>query len=145
MLKTNSKKAKENLKKYIMDYSESVFTDEQDYCHESGIKFDLNIDSFSDRCKMLYQRFLEEYCYPWNLQQYRFNYQALFEQWSRGLPCNGLFCYWYNREAKEDIAAILEETETEKNKYTEEQAEKLLTNLLYREIYNGYLKAQKEV
>lgn len=114
MLKTNSKKAKENLKKYIMDYSESVFTDERDYCQETGEKFTLKIDSYTDRCKMLYERFLEEYCYSWNLKQYKYNYQALFEQWSRGLPCNGLFCYWYNREAKDDLQIILEETEQEK-------------------------------
>lgn len=133
MLKTNSKKAKENLKKYIMDYSEDVFTDEIDYCQENGEKFTLKIDSYADRCKMLYQRFLEEYCHPWNLKQYK-TYQNCFEQWTRGLPCNGLFCYWYNREAKEDLKMILEETETEANRFTEEQAEILLTNLIYREI-----------
>ena len=129
MLKTNSKKAKENLKKYIMKYSEPSFIDYLNYEKNSTFK----IDSFSDRCKYLYNRFKEEYCNDWNIKQYK-SYQEVFNQWTRGLPVGGLFCYWYNREAKDDLQMILEETKQEKNKYTEEQAEILLTNLIYREI-----------
>lgn len=129
MLKTNSKKAKENLKKYIMEYSKPSFIDYLNYEKNSILK----IDSFSDRCKYLYNRFKEEYCNEWNIKQYK-SYQEVFNQWTRGLPVGGLFCYWYNREAKDDLQMILEETEQEKNRYTEEQAEILLTNLIYREI-----------
>jgi len=133
MLKTNSKKAKENLKKYIMEYSEPSFIDAMEYTKETGENFNYKIDSFSDRCKYLYERFTGEYCNDWNIKQYK-SYQEVFNQWTRGLPVGGLFCYWYNREAKNDLQIILEETEQEKNKYTEEQAEILLTNLIYREI-----------
>ena len=133
MLKTNSKKAKENLKKYIMEYSEPSFIDAMEYAKETEENFNYKIDSFSDRCKYLYNRFKEEYCNDWNIKQYK-SYQEVFNQWTRGLPVGGLFCYWYNREAKDDLQMILEETEQEKNKYTEEQAENLLTNLIYREI-----------
>lgn len=145
MLKTNSKKAKENLKKYIMEYSEPSFIDAMEYAKETSKNFNYKIDSFSDRCKYLYERFTEEYCNQWNLKQHRYNYLSIFEDWTRGLPVGGLFCYWYNREAKDDLQVILEETEQEKSRYTEEQAEKLLTSLLYYTIYNNYLKAKKEV
>jgi hypothetical protein len=42
--------------------------------------------------------------------------------------------YYYNRSAITDLGDILEETEDERNRYTESQAEKLLTKLIYRTI-----------
>jgi len=44
-------------------------------------------------------------------------------------------CYYYNRSAVDDIAEILQQTEAEKAKYTDERkAEKFLSALIYREI-----------
>lgn len=57
-----------------------------------------------------------------------------FEDWAQGLPSILNTCYYYNRSAVDDLAAILEETDSEKNHYTEQQAEARLTVLIYREL-----------
>lgn len=45
------------------------------------------------------------------------------------------------RSTGADLGAILEETEQEKTRYTEQQAEQLLTSLIYRELQKGERKA----
>ena len=45
--------------------------------------------------------------------------------------------YYYNRSAVDDLAGILEETDAEKARYNEQDAEKLLTSLIYRELMKG--------
>lgn len=65
---------------------------------------------------------------------------VIFEDWARGLALGGLFCYYYNRSAVDDLGAILEETEEEKAKYTEMQAEEMLTRLIYREMEDAHRK-----
>ena len=54
--------------------------------------------------------------------------------WCQGLPSVIDTCYYYNRSAVEDLGDILEETEEERNRYTEQDAERLLSCLIYREI-----------
>jgi hypothetical protein len=60
--------------------------------------------------------------------------QDVFEEWASGLPSVLDTCYYYNRSAVDDLGAILEQTETEKAKYNEQESEKLLTYLIFREI-----------
>jgi len=62
---------------------------------------------------------------------------TFFEYWAKGLSGCGMFDYWYFGNAREIVAEILEETEEEKNKYTEEAAADLLTRLIYREMVAG--------
>ena len=57
--------------------------------------------------------------------------------WCSGLPGVLDTCYYYNRSAVDDLGAILEETDEERARYTEEQAEKMLTTLIYRELKKG--------
>lgn len=57
-----------------------------------------------------------------------------FVDWCQGLPSVLDTCYYYNRSAVDDLAAILEETDSEKNRYTEQQAEARLTAMIYREL-----------
>ena len=117
MLKTNSKKAKENLKNYILEnFDPSSYE----------VKTPTN---YKEVCKMIYEIMESEKYYAREATDYQ-----TFKSWCQGLPSLLNTCYYYNREAKEDLKNILEETEEEANKYTEEQAEELLTQLLYREI-----------
>ena len=60
--------------------------------------------------------------------------QTSFTDWCSGLPSILDTCYYYNRSAVDDLGEILEETEQERSKYTEEQAEKQLTILIYDTI-----------
>ena len=121
MLKTNSKQARENIKKYIMD----GFTPENYELENPG--------NFEDTAKIIYHIFKEEKA---NDPYYKhYPEQDVFANWAAGLPSILDTCYYYNRSAIDDIAAILQQTEAEKAKYTDERkAEKFLSALIYREI-----------
>lgn len=130
MLRTNSKKAVENIRAYIVDgFNPEGYTDNppQDF---PGIAAFI-LDTFRS----------EKY---WCLQDVRYYHgseTAAFADWCAGLPSVFDTLYFYNRSAVDDLGAILEETEQEKNRYTEQQAEQLLTSLIYRELQKGERKA----
>ena len=123
MLKTNSKKARENIRNYII-------------ANYDGAGYDLpETDDFKTIAKTIYRTFTEEKYYgAENAQRRGMSKIDLFREWAAGLPSILDTCYYYNRSAVDDLAAILEETDTEKSKYNEQRAEYLLTNLIYREI-----------
>ena len=125
MLRSNSKKAIENVRAYIINGF-----DGENYEIETP-------DTFEEVAKIIYNTFADEYLYEYNRRR---NEQEVFTEWCSGLPSILDTCYFYNRSAIEDLGDILEETEAERNKYTEEQAEKYLTYLIYREIVKGARK-----
>lgn len=57
-----------------------------------------------------------------------------FCDWSAGLPSMFDCGYYYNISAVNLLGDILEETEAERAKYTESQAEEALSRLIYREL-----------
>ena len=123
MLKTNSKQARANIRAYIL---EGV----------NDADFDINIDTmtFEDVATIIYNQFISQ---KWNgIEDYRYytTEQNAFENWCSGLPSVLDTCYYYNRSAIDDLGMLLQESDSEKAKYTESQAEKLLTYLIYREI-----------
>ena len=126
MLKTNSRKTRENIRKYIIDgFKPEGHTDNPPQEWQGIAAFIL--DTFrSEKYNTI-----EDYCY------YRRDERAAFKDWSAGLPSVLDTCYFYNRSAVDDLGAILEETDEEKARYTEEQAEKTLTALIYRELKKG--------
>ena len=67
---------------------------------------------------------------------------AAFEDWCQGLPSVLDTCYYYNRSAVDDLGAILEETAEEKERFTEQEAERRLTWLIYRELSKGAAKRE---
>ena len=120
MLKSNSKKAKENIKNYIINnFDYSSYEDEQNPAPTE----------YKDICTCIYNTMQEEKRYNRSINDY-----MTFEDWCRGLPSILDTCYYYNRSAIEDLMQILEETVEEAYKYTERQAEERLTQLLFREI-----------
>ena len=125
MLRSNTKKAMANIVNYIrMDC---------DYLSEYGIEP-------ADDTEMLaavYQIFRAEKA---DGDRRRMSEYELFEEWAQGLALGQLFCYYYNRSAVDDLAEILDETEEEKARYTERDAENMLTRLIYREVVRGYNK-----
>ena len=126
MLKTNSKKARENIQQYIINhFTPESYTDEIIEGFENVARF--IIDTFrSEKYSMI-----EDYRY------YKGVEALAFKDWAQGLPSVLDTCYYYNRSAVEDLAVILEETEAEKSRYTEEAAENTLTVLIYRELLRG--------
>ena len=116
MLKTNSKQ-------YIINnFSPETYTDEVIEGFENVALFIL--DTFTEETKHHRERRNNIFV----------NEERLFTEWASGLPSVLDTCYYYNRSAIKDLGDILEETEEERNKYTEAEAETLLTNLIYREL-----------
>lgn len=123
MLKTNSKKARENIRSYIMDGFEP-----ESYGIETP-------ETFEEAAKIILDIFREEHFNSENIRRYyHYSEWLSFKAWAAGLPSIIDTCYYYNRSAVDDLGAILEETEEEKAKFTEEQAEEKLTNMIYREL-----------
>ena len=66
-----------------------------------------------------------------------FTNEAVFVDWCQGLPSVLDTCYYYNRSAVADLGDILEQSKQERAQYTEDQAERLLTHLIYQELVKG--------
>ena len=120
MLKTNSKKARENVREYIIN-------------HFNPDLYDFHGDSsdWETVARYIMARFDRE------KRGERGTRAELFADWCAGLPSVLDTCYYYNRSAVDDLGAILEETDAEKARYTEQQAEKMLTRLIYAELCNA--------
>lgn len=131
MLRTNSKKARENLRHYIMEHF-----DPSNYLEEDEVP-----TTFEGVAAVILETFADEKRYS---TQYMYRYgmgdRKVFIDWCQGLPSILDTCYYYNRSAVDDLGAILEETEEEKSKYTEAQAEERLTHLIFAELMRGVKK-----
>ena len=129
MLKTNSKKARENIRAYIIEHfgADSYTDTPPEEWHEIAVFI---LETFRAE---KYSR-LNEYKY------YKYCESAAFTDWCAGLPSVLDTCYYYNRSAVDDLAEILEESESEKARYTESDAERVLTYLIYRELTKEELK-----
>ena len=119
MLRTNSKQAITNIRAYIINGFNG-----ENYGIETP-------DTFEEVAKFIYNTFADEYLCEYNRRR---SEQEVFIEWCSGLPSVIDTCYYYNRSAVEDLGDILEETEEERNRYTEQDAERLLSCLIYREI-----------
>ena len=123
MLKTNSKQAREKIRAYIVDRF-----DGESYTSTPP-------DEWPEIAEFIYNTFKsEKYNCIQDYQYYKCNERAAFLDWCAGLPSVLDTCYYYNRPAVKDLGDILEQTETERNKYDESSAERLLTILIYNEI-----------
>lgn len=120
MLKTNSKKARENIIAYIMDHENTA----EHIGHEP--------ENFSEAAAAIYADFLR--CYSNDHNRRSYSPGEYFAEWAAGLPSIIDTCYYYNRSARADLCEILEETPEESEKYSESESERLLSILIYREI-----------
>lgn len=130
MLKTNSKKAAENIRAYIVDnFTPENYTDNPP-------------QEWPEIAAFILATFRgEKYWCPQDARYYHGSEQTAFADWCAGLPSVLDTLYFYNRSAVDDLGEILEETEQEKARFTEQQAEQLLTSLIYRELLKGEQKA----
>lgn len=128
MLRTNSKKAKENIKDYIINNFNPV---------NYSPLFD-HVNDFSGIASAIMETFEDEYLkHNIAYKSGRVSKQTMFVEWCSGLPSIIDTCYFYNRSAVDDLGMILEESEAEKARYTEPEAETMLTRLIYRELENA--------
>ena len=123
MLKSNCKKAKENIRTYIMNHSDF-----------NGYGLESEPQTFKETASALMEIFHDEKLkHNRNIK----NYQDEFIDWLQGLPSVFDSLYYYNRSAVADLGDILEETENERRKFSEQKAERILSCLIYRELLQG--------
>lgn len=126
MLRTNCKQAHEN----IRDYITKRFTPEN--------YTDTPPTTFPEICRFILEIYKKESYYSQEYARSRhIPDQEIFRDWAAGLPSVLDTCYYYNRSAVADLGKILEETPAEMERFTEYQAEKLLTDLIYKELVRG--------
>lgn len=126
MLKTNSKQARENTRRYIMEkFTADSYTDTPPETWPEIAAFIM--DCFHG----------EKLEHDNRYKAGRISKYDLFFDWCQGLPSVLDTCYYYNRSAVDDLGMILEETPEEKARYTEEKAEKMLTHIIYMELQRG--------
>lgn len=126
MLRTNSKAVKEKIREYILNHYCKVA---EDYKLRPTEDFD------EAATHIMYYFFLEKVKLD---KRKHFTTYQLFKDWLSGLAILIDTDYFVKPVAKEIVAEWLEESETEKDKYTESQAEDLITKLLFRELYPYY-------
>ncbi len=124
MLRSNSKKVIEKVRSYIIKGVDHEY-------------FGLEADpDFNTACKLVLTACENEKRY--NRSRSGFD---TFRDWAQGLPTALNTCYYYNVSAIDLLADWLEETESEKSKYNESEAEEMITRLVYRELTKGAAKA----
>lgn len=127
MLKTNSKKALENIRSYIVDN----FTPDN---------YDIEPSTdFVTVANHIYNNF--RVCMANDYQWGRVAEGVIFDDWMQGLPSIFGADYYLHCTALDDLGVILEETETEKARFTEDDAAKLLSSLIFREIKKAVKEA----
>ena len=121
MLKTNSKAARENIRAYIT---------ERHNCEEYAPEADTS--TFKGIATAIYSDFVR--VATGNDARRSYPTAEAFAEYAAGLPGILDTCYYYNRSAVDDLGEILEETPEERAKYSETDAERLLSLLIFREI-----------
>lgn len=133
MLKTNSKIVRERIRAFILS-AENV----EEFAPEAPN------ETYNDKARAIYADFLRWYNgYPINHTNRAQNLQEAFHDWTGGLPAILDPDYRYNVSAVDLLGDILEETHAERAKYTECDAEKMLSYLIYRELYREATKPEK--
>lgn len=126
-LRTNSKQVRSAVMDYIRLDKDYLISDYE--IMETDLKNDDLI------CLVIYDIFRREKLdHDVRFEKGKLSEYAAFEEWASGLAMGGLFAYYYMPVAVDLVGKFLQETEEEKARYSETEAEKLLTYLIYREI-----------
>lgn len=125
-MKTTTKEARQNIRQYILDHFDPCGYDFTGPC------------TFQNVSRFILEVHASEKQYSPRIPGHkRFYQRTVFMDWCQGLPSVLDTCYYYNRSAVADLGDILEQSERERAQYTEAQAERLLTHLIYQELVKG--------
>lgn len=131
MLRTNSKKAISNLDNYLLGYAEDIAAE-----HDAELLFDYdlsNINQFAD-CVLNYHFYDEAIRHNARYEARRISHYELFREWAAGLPLPIFDYFNFNGDAKKILGDILEETEEERDRFSESDAENMLTRIIYNRL-----------
>ena len=131
-LKTNSKKAVDNIWSYLEGFIDAINDEKIAYQPEKNY---LQPGNRHELAAVIYATYEDEKKNNDNLYQAgRISDAALFTEWAAGLAMCGIFDFWYHTTAVDILGTILEENEAERARFTESDAEQMLTSLIYREV-----------
>lgn len=125
MLRTNCKKVKEFVKAYIWYHADNELTYDKVYPTYK------NYPEFAHDILVQFRK--ENFSNVYAYKYYKTEQNAFYE-WLRDLPPSLSLDYLYRTSAVKLVGDMLEETEEERNKYTETEAEDLMNYLIYREL-----------
>lgn len=136
MRKLNCKEVNEALKKEIIDSYESA----EEYYTYDGAEMKTE---YNDICKDILKSFeREKLNNDLAYKAGKVRKQDLFIEWMSGLPSSfPVSCDIFLGYATEWLGNILDETETEKQKYSDSKAERTACLILYRELNKHAQKA----
>ena len=130
MLRTNTKDVKNAIHEYMLSHAEDVA------CNYEIDAADIEtIETFSFFMFLTFKAEMLNHDKAYKAG--RVSMFEMFKQWAAGLAFSGMFDYYYHPTAKELVSEWLQETEEEKNRYTESEAEELATRLIYREMFQA--------
>lgn len=120
-LRTNSKKYKANIKKYILDNIDVT---------DSDTKY---VDPNSEDAKLHYvlNRFTSEYLHEYNLIRYKGNISKIMEEWLSGLALNFDHYYYDIIEVSKKLHEVNEFTEKYEERIKQNWFQHLANEILY--------------
>ena len=125
MLKTNSKAAREAIRNFIMDHTEDADTGRTP-------------ETFNEEAHMIWDTFMDEYMRDESQRRYELRmhktWENCFEGWCSGLPSMIDTASYYLHSAVKILGDLLEETPAERARFSECEAESMLSRLIYREV-----------
>lgn len=130
MRRSNSKDVNNLIRDFVMEHFNDVYyPDKKDWLP------DLDTSNYNDVSKVVLDVFYQEKVKHDNAYNAgRVSIYTLFEEWVSCL-CSALPSkYYYNVSAVDLLGRWLDQTDDEKSKYSEDQAERMITKLLYREL-----------
>lgn len=154
MLRTNNKKVIEAVRNYLIKNALEYAMEQAEYIRNYSPNFDLEepknwvikclkVDDLNKHTELdkdlefkmcaslIKQTILCEYGHLINKNYLTY---SDFKEYLQGLPSVIDTNYYYNRSAVQQLGEWLEETESERNKYSESQAEELITKLIFKEL-----------
>ena len=135
MLRTNEKRVNEKVKDYIIDSFKDFQlenpTYEYDHLHTLESVDSNNYTEVCNAINCIFFCEMLENDNRWNAG--RLSRADAFVNWCQGLPA-ALNCDYYLHSAVDLLGDWLEETDEEKKKFSECQAETRITQILYREL-----------
>lgn len=130
MLRSNTNEARARLMQYITEWTEDEINEANEWNEKTGDPKRYDATDPASVSAFILDQFREQYAEDIR----RYGPRRAFEDWAQGLALGGLFCYYYNREAKDDVKQIYKETDAEADRFTEEEAMQFLTGHIYNEI-----------
>lgn len=129
MLRTNSRQVKDKVKEWINNNFDASGYDRED----------LNNSNIDQKIAFIARTCWEELGHE--VKKNRTSFQNMFENWCQGLPSVlDTASYYCHVSAVDLVGDILEQTQTERAKYSECEAEKLMTYLIYKEVANDLFR-----